>query len=242
MFSALRSSLLSLIYPQECRVCQGPANNIAYGVACGDCWADTRIFTGAEMLCGKCGAYFGEIAAPKSVYCHKCDLHHYDQAGAIGIYEKALAASILHLKKVPVLSKELRRLTTSATGMSVFKDIDLLIPIPLSKRRRLERDFNQAEIIAGPIARSLGLPLDTKSLTRKIHTPMHRVGMDQKARELSVRNAFEVKRPKLIDGKKILLIDDVLTSGATASFAAKALKKSGAAKVNVFTLARAVMN
>ena len=65
--------------------------------------------------------------------------------------------------------------------------------------------------------------------------------MDQKARELSVRNAFEVKRPKLIAGKNVLLVDDVLTSGATASDAAKVLKKAGAARVYVFTLARAVM-
>jgi predicted amidophosphoribosyltransferase len=64
--------------------------------------------------------------------------------------------------------------------------------------------------------------------------------MDKKARELTVRNAFEVVRPKLINGKNIVLVDDVFTSGATASYCAKVLKKNGASRVNVFTLARAV--
>jgi len=67
---------------------------------------------------------------------------------------------------------------------------------------------------------------------------MHRVGMDGKARAVSVENVFEVKRPKFIENKKILLIDDVFTSGATASSCAKVLKKSGADKVYVFTLAK----
>jgi predicted amidophosphoribosyltransferase len=66
--------------------------------------------------------------------------------------------------------------------------------------------------------------------------------MDQRARELTVVNAFEVVRPKLIDGKKVLLVDDVFTSGSTASSCARVLKKKGAAEVNVFTLARAVMS
>ena len=120
--------------------------------------------------------------------------------------------------------------------------VDLIVPIPLSTLRRLERGFNQAESIATAFSRSTGIPVDAHSLTRKQHTPIHRIGMDQKARELTVKNAFEVVRPKLIGGKNILLIDDVLTSGATASSCAKILKKNGAVKINIFTLARAVMH
>ena len=119
---------------------------------------------------------------------------------------------------------------------------DVIIPIPLSKKRKLERGFNQAEIIAAEIARASGIPIDAASLVRKLHTPIHRIGMDKKARELTVKNAFEVVRPRLIDGRNILLVDDVFTSGATASYCAKVLKKNGAKQVNVFTLARAVMH
>lgn len=86
------------------------------------------------------------------------------------------------------------------------------------------------------------IEVDALSLTRKINTPIHRVGMDQRARELTVMKAFDVVRPKLIAGKNILLIDDVLTSGETASECARILKKNGAAGVCVFTLARAVLH
>ena len=75
---------------------------------------------------------------------------------------------------------------------------------------------------------------------RRMRPPMHRVAMDKKAREMTVTNAFEVVRPKLIEGRSILLVDDIFTSGATVSYCAKALKKKGAAIVKVFTLARAL--
>ena len=71
---------------------------------------------------------------------------------------------------------------------------------------------------------------------------MHRIAMDKKARELTVVNAFEVTRPNLIAGQRILLVDDIFTSGATASACAKVLKKNGAVEVNVFTLARAILH
>lgn len=191
------------------------------------------------MLCGKCGAYFGEKRAPVDVFCRKCDDYFFDRAFALGIYEKALAASIISLKNSPNLPTRISQLLHSRA--SDFESIDLVIPIPLSRERKLERGFNQAEIIAQRVAKIIDKPVDSHSLERNLHTHIHRMGMDQKARELSVKNAFSITRPKLIAGKNILLVDDVLTSGATASFCAKALKKNGASEVIVFTLARAVM-
>ena len=241
MFAGLQDSLLSLTYPQQCRVCGSHVESQKDGVACHECWAATRIFDGSEMLCDKCGAFFGDKAAPKPVFCHKCDDHFYDKAMACGIYEKGLAAAIVNLKNVPSLSRRVKTVLSNLNKLDGL-DLDLIIPVPLSKHRRLERGFNQAEIIGEIISRSTRKPIDAHSLVRKRHTPIHRVGMDKKARELTVKNAFEVARPKLIEGKNILLVDDVLTSGATASSCAKILKKHGALMVNVLTLARAVMN
>ena len=242
MFRTVQNSLLSLIFPQECRVCAGHVERLEDGMACGECWTTTRIFTGSEMLCDKCGSFFGDESAPVPVFCHKCDDHSYDRAVAVGVYEKALAANIINLKTAPLITGRIKSAIPNALQRSEFLTADLIVPIPLSKRRKLERGFNQAEIIAAEIARTTGIPVDTFSLARKLHTPMHRVGMDQKARELTVKNAFEVLRPKLIAGKNILLVDDVFTSGATSSYCAKVLKKNGAGRVNVFTLARAVMH
>lgn len=232
-------SALSLIYPQECAVCTGAVEHRSDGCACSACWAATTVFTGGEMLCEKCGSYFGPQAAPVAVRCHQCDEHHYDCAFATGTYEKALSASILRLKSSPSISRRLSGLIRSAA--SRFPPVDMIVPVPLSKLRRAERGYNQADLIANELSRPLRLAVDYHSLIRRLHTPIHRVGMDRKARELTVKNAFEVKRPRLIEGRRILLVDDVFTSGATASSCAKALKKGGAGTVTVFTIARAVM-
>jgi ComF family protein len=243
MLRAVQNSLLSLIYPQECRVCSDSVDNIQNGVACEECWDKTRIFSGREMLCDKCGALLGDQAAIVPVRCLQCDDYHFEKSVATGVYENALAASIIELKNSPHLGHRIRTLIIGCAEKhpAIFSP-DLIIPVPLSKQRKIERGFNQAELIAIEVGKITRKPVDNVSLTRHINTRIHRVGMDQKARELTVKNAFEVLRPKLIAAKNILLVDDVLTSGATTSSCAKTLKKNGAASVNVFTLARAVLN
>ena len=242
MFKAVTTSLLSLVYPLECRICGGQVASSDTGSACKTCWTSTRIFTGTEMTCDKCGAFFGDEAAPVPVYCHKCDDHFYDKAVAVGVYEKGLAAAIVDLKTSPNLSKGAISAIETSLRRIDLTNVDLIIPIPLSKLRKIERGFNQADVIAAAVARTTRIPVDQLSLGRKVHTPIHRAGMDQKARELSVKNAFEVLRPNLIAGKNVLLVDDVFTSGATSSYCAKVLKKAGSGRVDVFTLARAVLN
>lgn len=239
MLDKVLDSLLTLAYPQSCRVCKKIVEKSSDGIVCSDCWEKTRIFNGKETLCAKCSKFLHGESTDFQTFCHLCDEHFYDSAHAVGLYEKALAASILHLKQEPFVSRKLKDLFISAFEKTPFYDAEIIIPVPLSKRRRLERGFNQAEVLAEIISKKSGLKLDKHSLIRKIHTPMHRAAMDRKGRELTVQNAFEVIRPKLIENQKILLIDDVFTSGATASHCAKTLKKKGADKVYVFTIARA---
>jgi ComF family protein len=174
-------------------------------------------------------------------YCRRCDEQHFDRAFALGIYAGPLAVSIIHLKSVPVIAPRLGRVveSTALTLPHAVKD-PLIVPIPLSKRRFLERGFNQASVISKIVGRALMAEVDEHSLLRRLDTRMHRIAMDKKAREASVKNAFTVARPKLISGREIILVDDVLTTGSTASSCARALKESGAAGVNVLTLARAV--
>ena len=117
----------------------------------------------------------------------------------------------------------------------------VVVPVPLSNRRRLERGHNQAEIIGRIVSKQAQLPFIAAALQRIDSSPIHRVGMDKKAREATVKKSFMVGAPRLVNGRNILLVDDVFTSGSTASFCAIALKKSGAASVKVITLARAVM-
>jgi len=241
MTAAIIDAVLSLVYPSQCNACPRGVEDRRFGPACGSCWAATRLFDGTELLCGKCGAFFDVKAAPCEVFCRQCDHHEYARAFSLGIYEKALSATVIALKTVPVLPPVVIRQTDRLALSGAFAAFDLVVPVPLSKTREIERGFNQAAFIANAVARAAGLPMDSASLRRETDTPMHRVGMDRKARELTVKNAFKVVRPKLIVGRKVLLVDDVFTSGATASSCAKAMAKAGAASVGVFTVARAVM-
>lgn len=239
IWTKIFDSLLSLAYPQACGICQNSVENLSDGVVCKNCWNATRLFSGKETVCHKCGKFLSEKVTNLTVFCHGCDTHLYDRARAAGLYENGLLASILHLKQEPFAAKRLRKIFVSAFENANFPGVSKIIPVPLSKKRLIERGFNQAAILGKALSDAVKIEFDEHSLVRQTHTPMHRAGMDTKAREATVKNAFEVKRPKMIEGEIIVLIDDVFTSGATASACAKVLKKSGAEKVYVFTAARA---
>jgi competence protein ComFC len=240
MLQKIYDSLLTLAYPQACQICEESVEKSSDGVACQTCWQKTRVFSGEETLCGKCCAFLQGKPADFTAFCRACDEHFYDAARAVGIYEHALMASVLHLKREPFVASRLKTQFISAFENSPFQDSTLIIPVPLSKKRFLERGFNQAEVLAEILAKEAHLKVDRQSLARKVHTPQHRGVMDRKAREMSVQNAFVVNRPNLIKDENILLVDDVFTSGATLSNCAKALKQKGARRVYVLTVARAV--
>lgn len=240
MLRALSRSIFSLVYPQECDICHGEVESRDDGFACSGCWLRSRIFDGSETLCTKCGAFLSSAArGVAETTCHKCEGHLYDRAYAVGLYEYALSVSVLRLKKVPHLPRRLRHLLLETLDGVAMPDTPLVIPVPLSRRRRQERGFNQAEIVAQIVAGAIRTKPDGHTLIRVVDTPVHRAGMDRKARAVSVKSAFSVARPKLVDGRNVLLVDDVLTSGSTASVCAAILKKNGAATVSVLTIARA---
>ncbi|MCB1023529.1 MAG: ComF family protein [Acidobacteria bacterium] len=239
MLEHISDPLLSLAYPQACSICGESVENSRFGNACGECWARTRLFTGEETICSKCGRLQSLKTGPES-FCRECDDHFYDKARAAGIYELALSASVLSLKQKPYISKHLRSIFLESFLRSPFYDSTKVIPVPLSKRRLLTRGFNQAGLLAKLLARETGIRLDEASFIRSKHARIHRAGMDRKGRELSVARSFEVVRKGFIASEVILLVDDVITSGATASACAKVLKRNGAKKVYVFAAARAV--
>lgn len=240
MLSILTDPLLTLLYPKFCGACSRSVENRSNGSACDDCWASTRIFGIDDPLCPKCGNLLAGVAAAAIRTCKQCDDHEYDLAVAGGLYEKALAATVVSLKHTPDVPRVARNCLIDAFDRIKTPAELTVVPVPLSRQRLLERGFNQAALLARVIAKHSRHPLDEHSLIRKQDTPIHRAAMDRKAREATVRKAFAVVRPNLIRGKNILLVDDLMTSGSTVSHCAKVLKKSGAAKVTVLTLARAV--
>jgi ComF family protein len=200
------------------------------------------MFADDDTLCWKCGL-FTEAAVTRdqrqSIRCGRCGDEAFSAARACGFYEGALRASILELKREPHVGVRLSRLMFDAQQRRPLNSVSLIIPVPLHPERERERGFNQALLIARELARLSGLPLDEHSVARRVHTERHRAGMDAKARRQSVAEAFIVRHPKLVAGQRVLLVDDVFTTGATVSACASALKQAGAEEVFVLTIARA---
>lgn len=117
---------------------------------------------------------------------------------------------------------------------------NLIIPVPLHTSRERERGFNQAAVLARELARLSKLALDEHCVMRRVHTERHRAGMDARARRESVADAFAVRHAEAIAGQRVLLIDDVFTTGATVSSCAAALRGAGALEIFVLTIARAM--
>lgn len=226
------------IAPAYCGLCGECIDSLSLGKACHGCWSSTRIFNGDEALCPKCGRYLVGRRLSLMSGCRLCRGHHYDSAISCGIYEYGLAVSVIHLKTESHIPEALRAVIESRLNQNQKIVGDLLIPVPLSRGRFFERGFNQAEVIARLVGHISSKSVDSKSLIRRGNTGMHRVAMDRTARKKSVEDIFSVVRPKMIDGKHVTLIDDVLTSGATLSACAEELKKAGASRVTAFTIAR----
>jgi ComF family protein len=234
--------MLALIYPQACAVCGASVESRHDGVVCAECWATTRLFSEHDALCWKCGALNRATAVTQpvpSIRCGRCDHETFSAARACGTYEGALRASILALKSRPNVARRLGTIMLQAQRRVPFIDADLIVPVPLHADRERERGFNQAALLARELARATNLPLDEFSVLRRVPTERHRAGMDARARRDSVTDAFVVRHPKLIAGRRVLLIDDVFTTGATVSACTVALKDAGAKDVFVLTIARA---
>jgi ComF family protein len=240
---ALCDAALSLVYPRACAVCGAECvESRADAPACAKCWRETRLFGGDETLCWKCGApAHADLPAEKrgGVRCRRCDPWAFAAARACGPYEGALRAAVLNLKREPFALARLARLLAEAAAREPLSTATLVAPVPLHAERERERGFNQAALLARALAKRTGLKADEWSLKRVAHSARHRAGMDARARRETVEGAFAVARPRLIEGERVLLVDDVYTTGATASACAEALLASGASEVFVLTLARA---
>lgn len=242
LLTRVLDALLTVAYPQTCLVCGGSVEERRLGVACRACWEKTRVFTGAETICWKCGALSLGIDLPteltQQIRCHRCDAQSFSAARAVGVYEKALRASVLSLKRQPHVSSHLINLLVNASQREPLNNATRIIPVPLHENRQRERGFNQASVIAEALSKQLQLPLDQATLLRPRASEKYRAGLDPKGRRDTVTGVFEVGYPKLIEGESVLLVDDVFTTGATVNSCAEALLASGACNVFVLTIAR----
>jgi len=223
------SGAFDLVFPARCAACDAPGDS----PFCAVC-AETLVPLPAG--CPLCGVPQDESLLPalKPRRCPNCRAHPpaFVFATAPYLHGGALSEAI-HRLKYEGREEVGAALGVLFEGCAVPKS-DVLVPIPLHPARLRQRGYDQAKLLADEAATRFGLPLSL--LLRRVRATGQQVGRDRAARERSVRGAFAATRN--VTGARICLIDDVLTTGATASAAAAALVQAGAARVEVRTLAR----
>src|ERR1044071_552563 len=148
--SALYDSLLALVYPQTCHVCGTNVEARHDGIACSSCWAATHLFSETDTLCWKCGAFTRASLAPEKrqqIRCGRCHDDMFSAARACGLYEGALRASILNLKREANVASHLAHVIFEVQQREPLADADVIVPVPLHGSRERERGFNQAALL-----------------------------------------------------------------------------------------------
>ncbi len=186
----------------------------------------------APSRCAACD----EPARPDAVFCPSCaaTVERSSEPGAPFLYGGAMSRAITRFKygPVPELARPLGELLAGEARRRGF-DVDVVVPVPLHPSRLFERGFNQAALLARPVARALGVPLRARALARTRPTP-HQAELDRSARLANVAGAFRARKPLL---ERVLLIDDVRTTGATQNACADALRAAGSRQVDWLVLA-----
>lgn len=239
MFQKLSKFLLDLFFPKKCLGCNKTGIYI-----CQSCLEKIEIAKN-----NKCP--FCDRPTPEGRICNLCQkksrLNYLIWAAP---YSNPLVKKLIRIFKyhyIRELAEPLAQLLIKRLTPGVKHDT-IIIPIPLHKRRFGERGFNQAELLAKEIANHFSIPLESKALKRKKYTPSQAKTKNHKERRKSLKNAFEInpefakkcttENKNLLKDKTIILIDDVTTTGATLSEAAKVLKRAGVKKVWGLIIAR----
>jgi len=235
-------AVAAVVFAAPCRVCGETLLNASRIPICTACLEGFERITGPVCLC--CGRPFvspvaAEAAQPLCRLC-RTSFYAFERARSFARYDDALseAISLLKYEEVTRLGDwfAARLAETMACGPGEWR-ADVVTPVPLHPERLRERGYNQAELIARPLAKRLGLRLDAHLLARTKPRPP-RLLLSRRERWEAVRGAYATGEGREVDNLCVLLVDDVLTTGATLDSCARALKKAGAAAVLGLTVAR----
>jgi ComF family protein len=237
----LFSAGLALVYPEACQFCDAARATAAEGFVCADCRAQVRFVE--PPFCDRCGLPF-EGALTTTFECTNCretELSFQSARSAVVARDKVLEA--IHRYKYqralwfePFLAE---LLISRAQPELAGQKWDAIVPIPLHTTKQREREFNQAERLADRLSAATGIPLDTRSLRRVLPTRTQTM-LSRPERVANVRNAFAMMPRTSLKGERIILVDDVFTTGATTNACAEVLLAAGAGEVCVWTLARGI--
>jgi ComF family protein len=244
--NGVAAALFATLFPSDCRLCAEPLTNVSRLPVCLECLSAMRPLDGE--LCSICGERLAAAlaTAPDQTLCGLCRRAEppYAKATAYGSYEGGLR-ELIHLLKyehVRPAAKVLGRMLAEAIEdlRTFFGDNEIfVVPVPLYVSKHRQRGFNQAELIALAALRLLDGPFRLRrDILKRRRETQSQIGLSRHQRRENLRGAFVVTKTEDITGRQVLLIDDVMTTGTTVSECARVLRRAGASKVYVATVAR----
>ena len=230
---------LGLLYPEVCQLCGEARATPAEGYVCGGCRAKARFIQ--EPFCQRCGRpYEGDITTQfECANCQEMGWHFKSARSAVIARDPVL--EVIHRYKYqralwfePFLAELLIRAAVPVLGQ---QKPSMIVPVPLHPTKQREREFNQAERLAQRLGAAMRIPVNKRLLRRVVRTRTQ-TQLSRQERLANVRNAFAMRGGQRLNGERIVLLDDVFTTGATTSACAGVLTAAGAGEVCVWTVAR----
>lgn len=226
--------VLALVFPSVCPACKAAVDHPREGPLCAACWG--LVASAPRRRC-RCGRRLGDAST-----CGRCrrGLEPLAAGLSLGPFDGPLRAAI-HELKYHGKRRVARRLAEALIGVpgsrALLSADAVLVPVPLHPRRERERAFNQAERLSAAMAEALGLRHEPRALVRRLDT-RSQTGLSAHERRGNVLQAFAVRRRSAVAGRPVVLVDDVMTTGATVRACARVLREAGAAEVRVVVAAR----
>jgi len=232
---------LGFLYPEICQLCGEQRASAEEGYVCRRCWSHVRFIK--PPFCERCGLPFeGDLTTTfECANCREMELHFRSARSAVVAHGMVL--DVIHRYKYqralwfePFLAGLLLR-----EAMPALRDQqwDMIVPVPLHPLKAREREFNQAERLAACLSNATRIPMNKKLLRRVVFTSTQ-TRLTRAERAANMRGAFAMRRSARLDRERVILVDDVFTTGATTSACARTLLAAGAAEVCVWTVARGI--
>jgi len=246
LLGEISDAIVSVFFPAGCRICDGLLTSASRIPICAECLASFERVRG--ILCEVCGRPLPGLTRKEgeAQLCPACQnkTYAFEKARSFALYEGAVVRAILLLKFEqiePLGGWFAERLAELANAEGDSLAADVVVPVPLHRQRERERGYNQAAMLSKPLAKRLRLPHKAVLLMRTRARPDKQM-LSLEERWESVRGAFATRPGSQVDNLRVLLVDDVLTTGATLDACARTLRDAGARSVVALTAARAIRN
>lgn len=236
--------ILDIFFPRRCEVCGKVNPNGQYGFICDECAKGIYLITGGRCL--RCAEIIGPNSAPNATFCHKCldKPPAFNWGYSCSVFDGAIREFMHGLKyrNAYYLRSDIIRIMKAATPTKHFLENAILIPVPLHHSRKLKRKYNQAEVIA-ECARTAfpDANITVLNALKRVRKTSTQTQLSREERAENIKDAFAILGNSMRGIRKsarIVIVDDVMTSGATISECARTLKRAGYKNIDAFSFAR----